>query len=155
MSCRQIRMQIVDNKSASPTVFCEDFMLQAVSTDKAPAAIGPYSQAIIANGFIFCSGQIPLIPETGELRSGSVGEQTIQVLENLKAVLESQGAGLDNVVKTTVYLKSMDDFQEMNSVYADYFKVTKPARATVEVSRLPKDVSVEIDAIAALDDFRD
>jgi 2-iminobutanoate/2-iminopropanoate deaminase len=123
-------------------------MLQVVSTDKAPQAVGPYSQAIIANGFIFASGQIAIDPATGLLNTGSTADQTKQVLKNLTAVLESVGSKLADVVKTTVYLKSMDDFQEMNTVYAEFFHETKPARATVEVSRLPKDVSVEIDAIA-------
>lgn len=123
-------------------------MLQVVETDKAPKAVGPYSQAIIANGFIFCSGQIALDPQTGELNTGSTAEQTKQVLNNLSGVLESQGASLQDVVKTTVFLKSMNDFQEMNEIYAQYFNTVKPARATVEVSRLPKDVSVEIEAIA-------
>ena len=123
-------------------------MLQVVDTDKAPKALGPYSQAIIANGFIFLSGQIPIDPATGNLNLGTTAEQTKQVLNNLTAVLESQGASLANVVKTTVFLKSMNDFQEMNEVYAQFFNTTKPARATVEVSRLPKDVSVEIEAIA-------
>lgn len=123
-------------------------MLQVVDTDKAPKAVGPYSQAIIANGFIFASGQIPIDPATGNLNTGSIAEQTTQVLKNLSAVMESQGASLNDVVKTTVYLKSMNDFQEMNQVYAEFFQQVKPARATVEVSRLPKDVSVEIEAIA-------
>jgi 2-iminobutanoate/2-iminopropanoate deaminase len=123
-------------------------MLQVVSTEKAPQAVGPYSQAIIANGFIFASGQIAIDPENGQLISGSTAEQTKQVLKNLSCVLASAGSTLAEVVKTTVYLKSMDDFQEMNKVYAEFFSQTKPARATVEVSRLPKDVSVEIDAIA-------
>ena len=123
-------------------------MLQVVETDKAPKAVGPYSQAIIANGFIFVSGQISIDPATGDLNTGSTAEQTKQVLKNLSGVLESQGASLEDVVKTTVFLKSMNDFQEMNEVYAQFFSTVKPARATVEVSRLPKDVSVEIEAIA-------
>lgn len=124
--------------------------MKVVSTEKAPQAVGPYSQAIIANGFLFCSGQIAIDPATGTINQGSTAEQTTQVLKNISAVLESQGASLADVVKTTVYLKSMDDFQEMNNVYASFFKDNKPARATVEVARLPKDVSVEIEAIAAL-----
>lgn len=123
-------------------------MLQVVETDKAPKAVGPYSQAIIANGFIFVSGQISIDPATGNLNLGSTAEQTKQVLSNLSAVLESQGSSMADVVKTTVFLKSMNDFQEMNEVYAQFFNQVKPARATVEVSRLPKDVSVEIEAIA-------
>lgn len=123
-------------------------MLQVVSTDKAPKAVGPYSQAIAAGGFIFVSGQIAIDPETGILNTGSIQEQTRQVLKNIKAVLESVDTPLSNVVKTTVYLKNMSDFEEMNKIYAEFFQETKPARATVEVSRLPKDVDVEIDAIA-------
>lgn len=123
-------------------------MLQVVSTEKAPKAVGPYSQAIIANGFIFASGQIAIDPDSGNLIGGSTADQTRQVLKNLRAVLESSGTPLTSVVKTTVYLKNMGDFEEMNRVYAEFFSETKPARATVEVSRLPKDVSVEIDAIA-------
>ena len=123
-------------------------MLQVVDTDKAPKALGPYSQAIVANGFIFCSGQIPIDPSTGNLNTGSIKEQTTQVLKNLTAVLESQGSSLNDVVKATVFLKSMNDFQEMNEVYGEFFKQNKPARSTVEVARLPKDVSVEIEAIA-------
>lgn len=123
-------------------------MPQVVATDHAPKALGPYSQAIIANGFIFLSGQIAIDPKTGEINTGSTKEQTKQVLKNLTAVLESQGCSLNDVVKTTVFLKSMNDFQDMNGVYAEFFGETKPARATVEVSRLPKDVAVEIEAIA-------
>lgn len=121
--------------------------MQAVTTDKAPKAIGPYSQAIAANGMVFASGQIPLSPETMTLVTGSIGDQTRRVLDNLKAVLESAGSGLHKVVKTTVYLADMGDFDEMNKVYAEYFEATKPARATVQVARLPKDARVEIDAI--------
>lgn len=123
-------------------------MLQVVSTDKAPQAVGPYSQAIIANGFIFASGQIPIDPSTGILNTGTTAEQTRQVLLNLQAVLAAAGSNLAGVVKTTVFLKSMDDFAEMNKVYSEFFTENKPARATVEVSRLPKDVSVEVEAIA-------
>ncbi len=123
-------------------------MVHAVSTDKAPQAIGPYSQAIVANGFIFVSGQIAIDPASGEIVEGGVAEQTACVLANLQAILEKAGASLSRVVKTTVYLRSMQDFAEMNRVYADCFGAARPARATVEVSRLPKDVSVEIEAIA-------
>lgn len=123
-------------------------MLQVVSTDKAPKAVGPYSQAIVANGFIFVSGQISIDPATQQLNTGTTAEQTRQVLTNLTAVLETVGASLASVVKTTVFLKDMKDFDAMNQVYAEFFSNTKPARATVEVSRLPKDVSVEIEAIA-------
>ncbi len=124
--------------------------MQVVATEKAPKALGPYSQAIVANGFVFASGQIAIDPATGNLNTGSTAEQTRQVLNNLQAVLESAGSGLSKVVKTTVFLKNMGDFEQMNAVYAEFFSQTKPARATVEVARLPKDVSVEIEAIALL-----
>jgi len=120
----------------------------AVSTNKAPQAIGPYSQAIKAGGFLFCSGQIALDPETGALIEGGVSEQTRRVLINLEAVLNASELTLDSVVKTTVYLADMNDFVEMNAVYSEFFRNTAPARAAVEVRRLPKDVAVEIDAIA-------
>lgn len=123
-------------------------MLKVVSTDRAPQAVGPYSQAVIANGFIFVSGQIAIDPRDGQIVSGDTATQTRRVLENLAAVLESENTDLASVVKTTVYLKNMNDFEAMNRVYAEFFHTNKPARATVEVSRLPKDVAVEIDAIA-------
>lgn len=122
---------------------------KVVATTEAPQAIGPYSQAIVAGGMVFCSGQIPLTP-TGEIVNGDVVAQTEQVLNNLKAVLEAAGSGLDMVVKTTVFLSDMNNFAAMNEVYAKFFVENKPARATVEVSRLPKDVLVEIEAIAAV-----
>jgi len=121
---------------------------QVVDTDSAPKAIGPYSQAIKVGNLIFTSGQIAIDPEKNELISAGIQEQTRRVLENLKAVLETAGSSLENVVKTTVYLSDMNEFSAMNEVYAQFFESTKPARATVEVSRLPKDVKVEIDAIA-------
>ncbi len=121
---------------------------QVVETDNAAKAIGPYSQAIKAGDFIFTSGQIAIDPEKNELISGGIQEQTKMVLVNLKAVLEAAGSSLENVVRTTVYLSDMNEFSAMNEVYAQFFESTKPARATVEVSRLPKDVKVEIDAIA-------
>src|SRR6476469_1673365 len=124
--------------------------METVSTDKAPGAIGPYSQAIKANGMVFCSGQIPIDPATGQFVSDAVAEQTEQVLKNLAAVLAEAGAGLDSVVKTTVFLADMNDFAEMNEVYGRYFSVTKPARATVQAARLPRDARVEIDCIAVL-----
>lgn len=124
-------------------------MLQTVQTDKAPQAIGPYSQAVKANGFVFVSGQIPIDPSTGQLAQGSTGELTRQVMRNLGSIIESAGSSLDNVVKTTIYLKDMSDFEEVNKAYAEFFPNHKPARATVEVARLPKDVKVEIDAVAA------
>lgn len=123
-------------------------MLQVVSTDKAPKAVGPYSQAVIANGFIFVSGQIAIDPSTQTLSTGNTAEQTRQVLKNLTGVLESVGSNLNAVVKTTVFLKDLKDFDAMNQVYAEFFTQAKPARATVEVARLPKDVAVEIEAIA-------
>ncbi|MGE0709188.1 MAG: RidA family protein [Planctomycetota bacterium] len=121
--------------------------MESIETQGAPAAIGPYSQAIRAGDFLFCSGQIPLTPE-GQLVEGDVAAQTRQVLQNLSAVLEAGGASLSTVVKTTVFLKSMGDFAAMNEVYAEEFGGHSPARATVEVARLPKDVKVEIDAVA-------
>ena len=122
--------------------------MKTIQTDAAPAAIGPYSQAIVANGFVFCSGQVAIDPATGQLLHADVREQTKLVLTNLKAVLEAAGASFDTVVKTTVFLKDMDDFSAMNEVYAAMFGDARPARAAVEVARLPKDVDVEIDAVA-------
>ena len=120
---------------------------KTVQTDKAPKAIGPYSQGIVANGFIFCSGQIPLNPATGELVNGTIEDQTRQVLKNLGAVLEAAGSSYDDVVKATVFLQDMNDFAKMNAVYGEFFKAPHPARAAVQVARLPKDVKVEIEAI--------
>lgn len=125
-------------------------MKEIVSTEKAPGAIGPYSQAIKANGMVFCSGQIPIDPATGEFVSNEVAEQTEQVFKNLIAVLEAAGTSLDNVVKTTVFLADMGDFAVMNEVYARYFSETKPARATVQAARLPRDARVEIECIAVV-----
>ena len=121
---------------------------EIVRTVGAPKAIGPYSQAVKAGGFVFCSGQIPLDPATGELVGGGVETQTRRVMENLKAVLEAAGSSLDNVVKTTVFLKDMNSFAKMNEAYGEFFKADPPARATVEVARLPKDVLVEIEVVA-------
>ncbi|WP_027702450.1 RidA family protein [Metaclostridioides mangenotii] len=121
-----------------------------IHTDNAPAALGPYSQAIKSGSMLFVSGQIPLVPATMELVEGDVKSQTAQSLENLKAVLKESGADFSNVVKTTVFIKDMDQFGDINSVYAEYFGDNKPARACVEVARLPKDVLVEIEAIAML-----
>lgn len=123
-------------------------MKEIVSTENAPGAIGPYSQAIKANGMIFCSGQIPIDPSTGEFVEGGVAEQTEQVFKNLTAVLEAGGANLESVVKTTVFLADMNDFAAMNEVYGRYFDTNKPARATVQAARLPRDARVEIDCIA-------
>jgi 2-iminobutanoate/2-iminopropanoate deaminase len=123
-------------------------MKEIISTDNAPKAIGPYSQAVRANGFLFLSGQVALDPRTGELAGVSIQEQTRQILENLKGVLEAAGASLADVVKTTVFLKNMGDFAQMNETYTRYFSSNPPARTTVEAARLPRDVQVEIDAIA-------
>ncbi len=123
-------------------------MRDVISTDRGPRAIGPYSQAIRANGFLFLSGQVALDPATQQLVAGDIAAQTARVLENLKGVLEAAGSSLDRVVKTTVFLKDMSDFAAMNEVYARYFPAAPPARATVEVARLPKDARVEIELIA-------
>lgn len=123
-------------------------MKEIISTENAPGAIGPYSQAIKANGMLFCSGQIPIDPATGEFVEGGVAEQTEQVFRNLAAVLEAGGASLESVVKTTVFLADMNDFGAMNEVYGRYFDTNKPARATVQAARLPRDARVEIECIA-------
>lgn len=125
-------------------------MREVVATANAPKAIGPYSQAIRANGMVFCSGQIALDPATNQLIEGDVSQQTERVLKNLSAVLWEAGADLEKVVKTTVFLKSMGDFAAMNEVYGKFFTKNPPARSTVEAARLPKDVLVEIDVIAVL-----
>ncbi|MCG3159696.1 MAG: 2-iminobutanoate/2-iminopropanoate deaminase [Acidobacteria bacterium] len=122
--------------------------MESIQTDRAPQAIGPYSQAIKANGLVFASGQIPLDPATMQIVEGGVREQTERVLDNLKAVLDAAGSSLDRVVKTTVFLADMNEFAAMNEIYAKYFSATKPARATVQVARLPRDVKVEIDVVA-------
>ncbi len=119
-----------------------------ISTTAAPAAIGPYSQAIRAGGFVFCSGQIPIDPATGQVITGDVRAQTQRVMENIRALLEAADSSLQQVVKTTIFLKNMGDFAAMNEVYGSFFASEPPARATVEVSRLPRDVLVEIEAIA-------
>jgi 2-iminobutanoate/2-iminopropanoate deaminase len=123
-------------------------MREVIATQNAPQAIGPYSQAIRANGFIFVSGQIPVNPETQQIVVGGVAQQTEQVLTNLEAILKAAGSGLDKVVRTGVFLKDMSEFAAMNDVYERFFPQKAPARSTVEVARLPKDVRVEIDAIA-------
>jgi len=123
---------------------------EALSTPQAPAAIGPYSQAIRAGGFLFVSGQIPLDPATGTLVDGDVTAQTHRVLRNLGAILTAAGTSFEHVVKTTVYLADMSEFAAMNEVYASYFSAPAPARATVQAARLPRDVRVEIDLIAHL-----
>lgn len=122
-----------------------------ISTDQAPAAIGPYSQGVVAEGsFIFTAGQIPIHPKTGELVRGDIQTQSRQVLDNLKAVLEASGAGLENVVKTTVFLSDMNDFAAMNEIYAEYFPQNPPARSAVQVARLPKDVRIEVECVAVV-----
>ena len=119
-----------------------------VQTENAPAAIGPYSQAIKANGFVFVSGQIPIDPRTGEFVTGGIREQTEQVLKNLAAVLQASGSSLDQIVKTTVFLADMQDFTSMNEVYSAFFGDTAPARATVAAAGLPRNAKVEIEAVA-------
>ena len=123
-------------------------MKDSIQTDKAPRAIGPYSQAIKAGGFLFASGQIPIDPETGQFVAGGIAEQTEQVLKNLSAVLQAAGSSLERVVKTTVFLADMDEFAPMNEIYGKFFAEQPPARATVEAARLPRDARVEIEAIA-------
>lgn len=121
---------------------------EIIQTNAAPAAIGPYSQAVRWNGLVYVSGQIPLDPATGQVVEGGIEEQTVRVLENLKAVLEAAGAQLDTVLKTTIFLKDLGDFAKVNEIYGRYFGQNPPARATVEAARLPRDVRVEIEAVA-------
>jgi len=123
---------------------------EIISTDKAPKAIGPYSQAVRAGGFLFTAGQIALDPATGQIVEGDVARQTERVMQNLKAIVEAAGSSLDRAVKSTVYLKDMGDFGAMNEVYGRYFASNPPARSTVEAARLPRDVRVEIDLVVAL-----
>ena len=123
--------------------------MQKISTKSAPAAIGPYSQAIVSNGLLFTSGQIPLSPETGEIVGSDIKEQAKRVMENLSAVLTAAGSGFSKVIKTTCFLKDMNDFAAFNEIYAQYF-TEKPARSCVEVSALPKGVSVEVELIASV-----
>jgi len=125
-------------------------MEKIVSTPQAPKAIGPYSQAVIHNGIVYLSGQIAIDPATNQLIEGDVVAQTHRVLTNLKAVLETAGSSLESVLKTTVFLKEMADFPKMNEVYGQYFSANPPARSTVQAAKLPRDVAVEIDAIAAV-----
>lgn len=122
--------------------------MEAIATEKAPAALGPYSQAIRSNGMIYCSGQIPVNPATGTVEAKTIEEQTAQSITNLRNVLEKAGSSLAKVVKTTVFIKDMNDFAALNKVYAELFGDTRPARSCVEVARLPKDVLVEIECIA-------
>jgi len=125
-------------------------MKDIVHTDRGPKPVGPYSQATKANGFLFMAGQISLDPKTGELTGTDVRQQTQRVLENVKGILEAAGSNLHHVVKTTIFLKDMNDFSAMNEVYAQYFSSAPPARTTVQAARLPKDALVEIEVIAAL-----
>lgn len=125
-------------------------MIETVATDRGPKAIGPYSQAIRANGFVFLSGQIPIDPKTQQIVEGNASVQTERVLENLKGVVEAAGSSMQRVVKATVFLADMNDFAEVNEVYSRYFVAHPPARSTVEVSKLPRNVRVEIDLIALL-----
>ncbi len=122
-------------------------MKKIISTKEAPAAIGPYSQAVEAGGLIFTSGVIPIVPSTGELITGGIEEQAEQALGNLAALIKASGAKIENTVKTTVFIKNMDDFAKVNEIYAKYFTTDFPARSCVEVARLPKDVLIEIEAI--------
>jgi 2-iminobutanoate/2-iminopropanoate deaminase len=125
-------------------------MRDIVLTDRGPKPIGPYSQAVKANGFLYVSGQVALDPKTGEMTGGEIAKQTERVLQNLKGIVEAAGTNLTHVVKTTVFLKDMNDFAGMNEVYSRYFTLAPPARSTVQVSRLPKDALVEIELIAVL-----
>lgn len=124
--------------------------LQTINTDKAPQAIGPYSQAVIAQGILYVSGQIPLDPQTGEVVSEDVSIQTKRVLDNMKAVVEAAEAGMDQVVKVTIYIVDMQQFATINEIYGTYFEAPYPARACVEVSKLPKGVQVEMDAVVIM-----
>jgi len=125
-------------------------MRDIVLTDRGPKPIGPYSQAVRVNGFLYVSGQVALDPKTGEMAAGDIAQQTERAMENVKGIVEAAGSKMPNVVKTTVFLKNMGDFSAMNEVYARYFPAAPPARSTVEVARLPKDALVEIEVIAAL-----
>jgi len=123
---------------------------QVIQTASAPAAVGPYSQAIVAGGLVYTAGQIALVPGTSELATGGIAEQTRQVMHNLKAILETAGSSLDQVVKVTVYLQDLNDFAAMNAVYAEFFTVAPPARSTIQAAKLPRAALVEIDCIATL-----
>jgi 2-iminobutanoate/2-iminopropanoate deaminase len=124
-------------------------MKEIVTTDRGPRPIGPYSQAVKTNGFLYLSGQVAFDPKTNEMSTGDIRQQTERVLENIKGILEAAGSNLHHVVKTTIFLKDMDDFPAMNEVYACYFTSAPPARSTVQAARLPKDALVEIEVIAA------
>jgi 2-iminobutanoate/2-iminopropanoate deaminase len=134
-----------------PKSLSEQTVKEIVATERAPRAIGPYSQAVRSGNFLFASGQIPIDPATGEFVAGGITEQTEQVMRNVSAILEAAGAGLQQVVKTTVFLADMDDFTAMNEVYGRFFGEDPPARATVQAARLPRDARVGIEAIAILD----
>jgi 2-iminobutanoate/2-iminopropanoate deaminase len=139
--------------AAGPALFAakrRSIMQKEVQSDKAPKAIGPYSQAIVANGFVFASGQIAIDPQTGNLVKGNIEEQTRLVLTNLKNVIEEAGSSMAGVVKCTVFLDDLDNYARMNAVYAEFFKSPYPARAAVQVTRLPRDVQIEIEAVAVL-----
>lgn len=125
-------------------------MKQTIHTHQAPAAIGPYSQAIRAGNLVFCSGQLPISPQTGQLLTGSIAEQTEQVMQNVRAILTAAGASLSDVVKTTIFLADMNDFAAVNETYGKFFLVDPPARSTVQVARLPKDARVEIEVVASV-----
>jgi 2-iminobutanoate/2-iminopropanoate deaminase len=127
-------------------------MKKIISTSEAPAAIGPYSQAVRSGNFLFCSGQIPLDPKSGQIVSGDIGTQTRRVLDNIGAVLEAEGLVFENIVKTTIFLTDLGDFQIVNEIYGSYFKQQPPARSTVQVSALPKGAKVEIEVIAVADE---
>ena len=126
-------------------------MKKIISTSDAPAAVGPYSQAVRVGSTIYCAGQIPLDPKTGQIVSGDIEVQTRRVMENIGAILKSEGLGFDNVVKTTIFLMDLGDFQKMNEIYGSYFKQAPPARSTVQVAGLPKGARIEIEAIAVAD----
>src|ERR1019366_7411979 len=135
---------------AAESTIQEDYAIETIATDRGPKAIGPYSQAVKANGFVFRSGQIALDPKTQQIVEDDVARQTERVLENLKAIVEAAGSSIQRVVKTTVFLADMNDFAAMNEVYGRYFVAHRPARSTVEAARLPRDARVEIDLIALL-----
>jgi len=125
-------------------------MKKLIKTDKAPKAIGPYSQGILVGKFLFVSGQIAIVPETGELIKGDIESETEQILKNIKAIVEEAGGSMENIVKTTIYLKDMSNFSRVNEIYGKFFTALPPTRATVEISNLPKSVDIEIEAIAVL-----
>ncbi len=126
-------------------------MKKVIETDKAPDAIGPYSQGILAGKFLFISGQIAIVPETGELIKGDIERETELILKNIKAIVEEAGGGIEDIVKTTIYITDMDNFSTINEIYGKFFSIEPPARATMEVSNLPKGADIEIEAIAVLD----